>query len=127
MRVKSILFILLISGLIFIVSCTSEPKITVSAPIVYIVEESQIAEPQVKTFVVEEENSLAWFEGTKQQRYQQNLRRSVDKHEDEQEEFEFKSKLRNVRRIVDNDFGQSEVIVGYDKELDNPGFEEVDY
>lgn len=122
MRVKLILFII---GLSFIVSCTPEPEIKISVPVIYIVGESQIAEPQIKTFVIEEENSLAWFKETKQQRYQQNLRRSIDEHEDEREEFEFESKFRNVRRIVDNDFGQSEIIKGYDKELDNPGFEEV--
>ena len=122
MRVKLILFII---GLSFIVSCTPEPEIKISVPVIYIVGESQIAEPQIKTFVIEEENSLAWFKETKQQRYQQNLRRSIDEHEDEQEEFEFESKFRNVRRIVDNDFGQSEIIKGYDEEFDNPGFEEV--
>ena len=115
MRVKLILFIL---GLLFIVSCTSEPAI-------YIVD--GVEEPQVKTFVVGEENPLAWFEETKQQRYQQNLRRIIDEHEDELEEFEFKSRLRNVRRIVENDLGEEKLIFGYDKERDNPGFEEVDY
>lgn len=123
MRVKLILFII---GLLLIVSCTSEPEIKVSVPVIYVVGESQAAEPQVKTFVIGEENSLAWFEETKQERYRQNLRRSIDDHEDEQEEFEFKSRFSNVRRIIENELGQSELIVGYDKELDNPGFEEVD-
>jgi hypothetical protein len=124
MRVKLILFIL---GLLFIASCTPEPEIKTSVPTIYIVGESQIAKPQINTFVVGEEDPLAWFEETKQQRYQQNLRRSIDEHEDELEEFEFKSRLRNVRRVVENDLGEEELIFGYDKERDNPGFEEVDY
>jgi len=124
MRVKLILFII---GLSLIVSCTSEPEIKTSMPVIYIVGESQIAESQVKTFVIEEESPLSWFEETKQQRYKQNLRRAIDEYEDEQEEFEFKTKLRNVRRIIEDEFGDSELIVGYDKELDNPEFKKVDY
>ena len=126
MRVKSILSILLVFGLIFIVSCTSESKMIVSEPIVYVVGESQIKEPQVKTFVIEEENPLTWFKETKQKRYWQNLRRSIDERKDEQEELEFKSRFANVRRITENEFGEKELIVGYHKKVDNPGFEEVE-
>ena len=86
-----------------------------------------VEEPQPKIFVSGDENPLAWFDETKQQRYQQNLRRNIEEYEDDLEEFEIKSKLRNVRRTFENEFGEKELIVGFDKDLDNPEFEEVDY
>lgn len=120
MGIKLILSILFVVGLLFIVSCTSEPKIETSVPAIYIA--GQIAEePQVKIFVVREKSDLAWYEETKQQRYEQNMRRFMDEDEDKQEEFELKSKLSNVRRAVDD-----EVLFGFDEELDNSRWEEVD-
>ena len=85
-----------------------------------------VEEPQPKIFVIGDENPLAWFDETKQQRYQQNLRRNIEEYEDDQEEFEIKSKLRNVRRTFDNEFGEKELIIGFDKDLDNPDFKEVE-
>ena len=84
-----------------------------------------VEEPQPKIFVIGDENSLAWFDETKQQRYKQNLRRSIDEDQDELEEFEIKSKLRNVRRTFENEFGEIELIIGFDKDLDNPDFEKI--
>ena len=119
MGIKLILFSLFVVGLLLIVSCTSEPKIEPSVPAIYIVDQTA-EEPQVKTFVVGEKSDLAWYEETKQQRYEQNMRRFMDEYGDEQEEFELKSKLSNVRRAVDG-----EVLFGFDEELDNSRWEEV--
>ena len=119
MGIKLILFSLCVIAALFIVSCTSEPEIEPSVPAIYIV--SPVTEPQVKTFVVIEQDSSAWFEETKEKRHKLNMIRYAEDYKDELEEFEFKSKLSNVRRTVDN-----ELIIGYDKELDNPRWEEVD-
>ena len=105
----------------FIVSCTSEPKVNPSVPLIYIIDGTQTIEPQVKTFIVGEEDSSAWFEETKEARKELNMIRYSDELKDEQEEFEFESRLKNVRRTIDN-----ELIIGYDKELDNPRWVEVD-
>ena len=112
-----------IIALFLLSSCTYEPA-QQGKPVLYIVDDIQ--ETQVKTFVIGETNDLAWYAQTKQQRYKQNLRRSIDDYEDEQEEFELKSKLSNVRRTFDNDFGEKELIIGYNKELDNPDFKEIE-
>ena len=122
MRVKIVLFIL---SLFLLSSCTYEQTADNSQgkALIFIVNND---DSNMKTFVVEEENDLAWLEQTKQERYKQSLRRSIEDYEDEQEEIAFRQKFTNVRRIVENDFGQSELIVGYDKDLDNPDFEEVD-
>lgn len=120
MGIKLILSSLFVVGLLLIVSCTSKPEVEPSVPAIYIV--SPVAEEsQVKTFVVGEEDYLAWYEETKEERYHQNLRRTIDEYKDKQEEFELKSKLSNVRRAVDD-----ELIIGYDEELDNPRWKEVD-
>lgn len=121
MGIKLILSILFVVGLLFIVSCTSEPKVNPSVPLIYIIGGTQTAEEsQIKTFVVEED-SLAWFEETKEARKELNMIRYSDELKDEQEEFELRSRLKNVRRSIDN-----ELIIGYDKELDNPRWVEVD-
>ncbi|MDP7244699.1 MAG: hypothetical protein QF568_05115 [Flavobacteriales bacterium] len=118
MGVKLILSILFVIGLFLIVSCTSEPKVEPSVPTIYIA--GAVEEPQVKTFVVGEENSLSWIEETKEKRHELNMIRYSEEYEDELEEFELKSRLKNVRRSVDN-----ELIVGFDDELDNPRWKEV--
>ena len=119
MRVK---LILLVITLFLLSSCNYEQNNEQQGKTVtYVIEE-----PKPKIFAIGEENTLSWFDETKQQRYQQNLRRYVDEYEDEQEEFEIKNKLKNVRRIVEDDFGDKELIIGFDKELDNPDFKEVD-
>jgi len=120
MGVKSILPLLLILGALFIVSCTSQEEIKPN-PKLYIVEE-----PKPLIFVIGEENPISWIDSTKPQRQELNMIRALRDYEDDLEEFEFESRLSNVRRIIVNDFGQSELIVGYEKELDNPGFEKVD-
>lgn len=120
MGIKLILSSLFVVGLLLIVSCTSKPEVEPSVPAIYIV--SPVAEEsQVKTFVVGEKSDLTWYEETKQERYEQNMRRFMDEYEDKQEEFELKSKLSNVRRAVDD-----EVLFGFDEELDNSRWEEVD-
>jgi|TARA_B100001964_G_scaffold244993_1_gene329253 hypothetical protein len=121
MRVKIVLFIL---GLFLLSSCAYEQPAdnNQGKAMIFIVNNDA---SNVKTFVVYGEDDLAWLEQTKQERYKQNLRRSIDDYEDEQEEIAFRQKFANVRRIVENDFGQSELITGYDKDLDNPDFEEV--
>ena len=136
MRVK---LILLVIALFLLSSCSYEQnsdQIEQQELLIFVIDESQITEqpiepkiniPKMKVFVIEESTGLEWFDETKQQRYQQNLRRYTDEYEDEQEEFEIKNKLKNVRRMVENDFGEEELIIGYVKELDNPDFKEVDY
>ena len=114
---------LFVIALFLLSSCNfQQPNEQQGKTVVFVVEE-----PQPKIFVIGDENPLAWFDETKQQRYQQNLRRNIDEYQDELEEFEIKSKLRNVRRTFENEFGEKELIVGFDKELDNPDFKEVDY
>ena len=110
MRVKLVFFIL---GLIFITSCTYEQQ---GKTVTYVVEEKQ---PQV--FVVEQENPLAWEKDTRAKRFELNTIRSLRDFEDDEEEFEIKSKLFDVRRFIDG-----ETIIGFDEELDNPDFKEVD-
>jgi len=119
MRVKLILLVIV---LFFLSSCNFQQNNEQQGKTVtYVIEE-----PKTKIFVIGEENTLSWFDETKQQRYQQNLRRYIDEDKDEQEEFEIKNKLKNVRRIVEDDFGDKELLIGYDKELDNPDFKEID-
>jgi hypothetical protein len=117
-----LLSILFITGLLFIISCTSESEVNPSVPLIYIIEGTQtVEESQVKTFVVAEEDSSAWYEETKGKRHELNVIRYTNEYEDEQEEFEIKSRLKNVVRSVDG-----ELIVGFDEELDNPRWVEVD-
>jgi uncharacterized protein YheU (UPF0270 family) len=122
MRVKFVLFVI---ALFLLSSCAYEQTVdnNPGKALLFVVNDDK---PEFETFVVGEGNDLGWYEQTKQKRYRQNLRRSIDDYEDEQEEIAFRQKFANVRRIVENDFGQSVLVVGYDKELDNPGFEEVD-
>ena len=124
MGVKSVLYIVFAMGLLFLSSCAYEQPVKEQQwePIIYVVNERQISEqPQVKTFVIEEKDSLAWAEETKSKRNELNTVRAVREDEDSQKEFELKSKLSNVRRTVDD-----ELIIGYDEELDNPRWMEVD-
>lgn len=104
-----------IVGLLLLVSCTSGPQEKSALPKLYIVEE-----PQAKFFVVGGKNPMGWVEETKSRRNELNSARALREDKDEQEEFEIKSKLKNVRRIVDG-----KLIVGFDKEIDNPKFKEV--
>ena len=115
MGIKSILFIIpLVVFSFFIVSCTSEQEIK-PEPKLYILEE-----PQEKIFVIGDQNTISWVESTQLQRHELNRKRSLRDYEDELEEFEMKSKFRRVVRSADGD-----IIFGYLKEVDNPGFEEV--
>ena len=110
MRVKLALFVLV---LIFITSCTSEqPAKTVT----YVVEEKQ---PLV--FIVEQEDPFAWEKDTRQKRFEINKERKLREFEEDEEEFEIKSRLFDVRRFIDG-----EIIIGFDEDLDNPDFKEVD-
>lgn len=110
MRVKLVLLVL---GLVLIASCTSEQP---AKSVIYVVEEKQ---PLV--FIVEQEDPLAWEKDTRQKRFEINKERSLREFEDDEEEFEIKSKLFNVRRFIDN-----EIIIAFDEDLDNPDFKEVD-
>ena len=124
MGVKLVLCSLFVIGLLLLSSGTYEQPVKEQQwePIIYVVGEPQISEqPQVKTFVIEEKDSLAWAEETKSKRNELNTVRAVREDEDSQKEFELKSKLSNVRRTVDD-----ELIIGYDEELDNPRWMEVD-
>lgn len=102
--------------------------------LIFVVDESQVNEqlveadiaPKMNVFVIEEDNNLRWFEETEKQRYDQNIRRALEDYYDEQEEFEFRTRLKNVNRVFDNEFDERELVVGYIPELDNPDFKEVD-
>lgn len=123
MRVKLILFVIVLS---FLAGCTYEQPINNDpGPSIFIIDENNI-EPQIKTFVVVEDSPLAWFEETKHQRYRQNLRRNIEEYHDDQEEIALRQRFANVRRIIEDDSGETKLIIGYDKELDNPDFKEVD-
>ena len=123
MRVKLILFVIVLS---FLAGCTYEQPINNDpGPSIFIIDENNI-EPQIKTFVVVEDSPLAWFEETKHQRYRQNLRRNIEEYHDDQEEIALRQRFANVRRIIEDDSGETEIIIGFDKELDNPDFKEVD-
>ena len=102
MGVKIILSILFVITALFIVSCTCKPEIEPSMPAIYIVSSVE-EEPQVITFVVGEKDNLAWLEETKTQRYELNKVRAIWEDEDELEEFEIKSRLKNVVRSVDGE------------------------
>jgi len=121
-------FILLIVALFLIASCSYEQPIDEkqSNALIFIVGDNIIPEPKIKTFVVGNDDKLAWFEETKQRRYHKNLRRYTKDYEDDLEEFEFRTKFKNVRRTIINDFDETELIFGYDKERDNPDFKKVD-
>ena len=119
MGVKLILSLVLIFVLLFIVSCSSKSYANLE-PKLYIVGESN---PIV--FVAGEKSNIAWIDATKHQRHELNTIRALREYEDDLEEFYFDSKLSNVRRIVVNELGQSKLIVGYEEEIDNPGFEEI--
>jgi len=135
MRVKLILFVI---ALFLLSSCNYEQstdQIEQQEPMIFVVDESQITEqsiepkiniPKMKVFVIEESTGLEWLQETKDQRHKQNMRRYFDEYEDDQEEFELKNKFKNVRRIVEDDFGDKELIIGFDKDLDNPDFKDVD-
>lgn len=129
MRVKIPLFALLIVSVTFLSSCTYEQPATEpqNTPLIFVVDgstETQLQIPtisQTQTFVVGEENPLEWFKKTGKARHNLNVIRFVDEDNDELEEFEIKTRLRNVVRSFDD-----EVIIGFDKELDNPEFRDVD-
>jgi len=135
MRVKLILFVLV---LFLLSSCNYEQntnQIEQQELLIFVIDESRITDkqiepkintPKMKVFVIEEGSGLEWFKETEYLRYKQNMRRFLDEYHDEQEEFEIRTKLKNVRRIVEDDFGDKELLIGYDKELDNPDFKEVD-
>ncbi len=55
------------------------------------------------------------------------MKRKMCENRDFGPKIAFRQKFANVRRIIDNDLGESELIIGYDKGLDNPNFKEVDY
>ena len=116
MGVKLILLILLAIGVLFIVSCASETQEKPAAPKLYIVEE-----PHAKIFVVGGKSPLVWVEETKSTRNGLNSARALREDNDTQKEFELKSKLKNAVRTVDG-----KLIVGYDEELDNTRWKEVE-
>ena len=119
MKVK-LMFTLSVLVIFLLSSCAYEPPIP-SAPKVYVVDEAMAAEQgQPKIFVVEENAPLALDAGTKEKRSGLNKIRALKENKDEQEEFSYESKYKNVRRVIDD-----ELVVGYRKELDNPEFKEV--
>ncbi len=80
-----------------------------------------VEEPQMKIFIIEEHPTSAWSEKTSSEKHKLNVKRYKREYKDELEEFEMKNKLKNVIRSVDG-----ELIIGYSKEIDNPGFESID-
>ena len=120
MKVK-LMFILSVLVVFLLSSCAYEQPV-ISAPKVYVMNEAVEAEKgQTKTFVAEENAPLAWDMQTKEKISELNKIRALREDKDEQEEFSYESKYKNVRRIIDD-----ELVVGYRKELDNPEFKEVE-
>jgi len=98
--------------LMVIPSCTSQdPKSRV-----YIIEDNP-----PKLFVIDQEDPLAWKKDTSVERFEANKIRNLRELEDDDELFELKSKLRNVRRSFDG-----EVFIGFDEDLDNPDLKDVE-
>ena len=124
MGVKTIILLLLFLGvliagsLLFLVSCNCEKPVYQQAkPAIYVVEE-----PKPIVYVVGDgDDSISWIEESGPQRHELNSIRAIREDEEEQELFELESKLSNVRRIVDH-----ELVIGYDEELDDPRWKEVD-
>lgn len=112
MLVKYLFIMLLTISAFLINSCSYNDNPNQAKSLIYIVEK-----PQMKTFVVGQSTE----EGLGETSHELNVIRFNGEYEDGLEEFRLKNKLRNVVRSIDN-----EVIVGYEKSLDNPGFEKVD-
>jgi len=124
MGIKSILFIV---ALFLLSSCSYEkPVSNPGKALIFIVDGNAVDEPKFEIFVITEDNPLGWYEETREKRYRQSMRRSMDEYEDNLEESELRNRFANVRRIIVNEFGQSEFVIGYDKELDNPDFKKVE-
>ena len=85
MRVKLLLLVLV---LVLLNSCSYQQQ----RDKVYVVEETQ-----PKIYVVEEKNPLAWEKDSLQFRNELNKWRALRDFNDEQEEFDFKSRLKNVK------------------------------
>jgi hypothetical protein len=121
MGVKLKLSILLVFGALLISSCSFETLDKKAKPRLYVAEE---AGP--KTFVVGDKGDFGWIDNTRVHRQALNELRALRDYEDDIEEFEIESRLSNVGRSFVNDLDQSVFIVGFDEELDDPGFEKVD-
>ncbi|MBL7055929.1 hypothetical protein ISS07_03385 [Candidatus Woesearchaeota archaeon] len=107
MRVKLLLFSVLV---LFLVSCTSQQEI----------KKQELGLEIPNEFDVEQENNLGWEEASRDERQKLNELRALRDDEEDLEEFEYESRLSNVRMSVDG-----ETIIGYDEDLDNPDFKEV--
>jgi len=106
MRVKLLILMLILS---FVVSCASEPT------------KQSTFQTQKVSEVSEGEGPFNWYYESEERREELNKIRLEREDKETLEEFERKSELSNVRRIIDN-----ELVIGYDKELDDPDFKEVD-
>ena len=124
MKVK-LLFILSALAILLLTSCAYNEQPIPQSPKIYLVDEQGSVEmtalEKPKAFVVVEEDDFVWLQEENEKRNELNKIRNLRDFEDEQEEFEFESKYRNVRRIVDD-----ELVRGYIPELDNPEFKDVD-
>jgi hypothetical protein len=122
MGVKILLLIILVLGAIYLVSFVygDEKPVEQGKPAVYILDEAEY-EPETITFVVEETGSESWYEQTEEIRSDINRARYLNEEEEDLEKFEAKSKLSNVRRIVDG-----EIVIGYDEGLDDLRWKEVE-
>ena len=110
------LVVVLSSALLFTLTFSCEAEQVQSAPKIFIVEESQD-----KTYIVEENDPLAWYEDTRDERLELNTIRYALESEDEQEEFDIRSRYSNVVRIIDG-----ELFIGYDEELDDIRWKELE-
>ena len=119
MGVKVLLMILIILFAIVAVSYAyigEEAKPSKSA--IYTMGEDQ---NQMKTFVAgESQNKIVSVNKNSNTNLELNARRFNMEQQELNKELEMKSKLRRVARSADG-----KTIIGYSKELDNPGFEKV--
>jgi len=99
--------------ILFLLGCAAKEE-----PEQYIIEEKN---QQPKVFEVDQQNPNAWMEASKERRNELNKERALRDLNESEEDFKRQSELNNVRRVVDD-----EMVVGYDPELDNPDFKEVD-
>jgi len=106
------ILLLSLTVLFLVASCTTKE---VGKQVTYVIEEKQ---PIV--FVVEHNSPVTWTQNTMKERNDLNTIRAIREDNDEQELFEKQTKLKNLRRSYDG-----EVIFGFDGDLDNPYFEEV--
>jgi hypothetical protein len=109
---------ILIALILFLVlSLDSGAGEKVVMPTVYII--GAAAEPKPETFEIGNGNPAMAIDSNAEISNLNRIRATIEDNETQQE-FNLKSRLSNVKRIIDD-----KLVVGYNKEMDNPKFKEV--